>query len=70
MIVLNNSGGGIFRGIESTASLPELKRFFDVKPQLPLKQLADAYCFHYYDEAEIDSFINDTSAPAIMELKA
>lgn len=70
MIVLNNGGGGIFRGIESTASLPELKQFFDVKPRLPLKQLAGAYCFHYYDETEIDCFINDTSAPAIMELNA
>lgn len=68
IVVVNNQGGGIFRGIESTASLAELKRYFDVNPRLPLKQLAEAYCFNYYCADELDSFITDSSAPAILEL--
>ncbi len=55
IVVVNNGGGAIFRQVESTRELPELKRFFDVKPVMPLRQLADAYGFRYFEASDIAS---------------
>ncbi len=49
IIVLNNGGGGIFRFIPSTASLPELERCFVADVRLPLRQLAAGYGFRYLE---------------------
>lgn len=62
IIVINNSGGGIFRFISSTASLSQLDKYFAVKPQLPLQKLAEAYNFKYYkavDESELIGCISE-----------
>ncbi len=48
MIVMVNGGGGIFRFIGSTSSLPELEKYFAAGTRLPLKELADAYGIAYY----------------------
>ncbi len=74
IIVINNSGGGIFRFISSTASLPQLDKYFAVKPQLPLQKLAEAYNFKYYkanNENELISCMSDflcTTTKSILEV--
>lgn len=68
IVVLNNGGGGIFRFIPSTRSLPELQKYFVADVRLPLAKLSEAYGFEYYSAknlAELKSvfgrFIRDHS---------
>lgn len=61
MIVLCNGGGGIFRFISSTSSLPELEKYFAVGTKLPLDKLAPAYGFDYFeasDEKSLNKALN------------
>ena len=74
IIVFNNSGGGIFRFIPSTARLPQLEEYFAVKPSIKIDLLSQAYDFtHYQAETEqqlrtvIDSFLNH-KGKAILEI--
>lgn len=67
--VLDNAGGDIFRNITATAALPELDRYFVVKPRLPLRRLAEAYGYRYLeydcaapDHTVLERFINDRGA--------
>ncbi len=56
MIVLNNSGGGIFRFISATSGLPERETFFSDCMNLPIKGIADAYGIKFIEagnEAEL-----------------
>lgn len=48
IIVLNNSGGGIFRFIPSTARLPQLEQYFAVNPGIKIDKLAEAYDFTHF----------------------
>lgn len=48
MIVICNGGGGIFRFIPATSSLPEAERYFAVGTNLPLQQLCDGYGIAYF----------------------
>ena len=48
IIVLNNSGGGIFRFIPSTARLPQLEQYFAVNPGIKIDKLAEAYDFAHF----------------------
>ncbi len=73
MIVICNGGGGIFRFINSTSSLPELERYFAVMPNLPLRNLAEGYGFAFYEASGIDdlqmslsAFIEESERPAIL----
>lgn len=75
-IVLSNDGGGIFRAIDKTASLPNREEIFCQAPRLPLEALAKAYDFGYtsVDSEEalsrcLKSFFENNSSPQIMELK-
>lgn len=75
MVVLNNSGGGIFRFIATTSALEERERCFAADVRLPLRQLADGFGFAYYraaSAADFDcvfpAFRDDDSRPAILEL--
>lgn len=75
MAVLNNSGGGIFRFIKSTSVLDECEDYFACKTNLPLKQLAAAYGFAYYEidrKESFDSTFADFAAqsekPAILNI--
>jgi 2-succinyl-5-enolpyruvyl-6-hydroxy-3-cyclohexene-1-carboxylate synthase len=45
--VINNGGGGIFRYISTTSSLPETPQLINGQLRLPLKQLAEAYNCQY-----------------------
>lgn len=47
IIVIDNSGGGIFRFIQSTSSLTERERYFCCAPRLPLSHLAEGYGWGY-----------------------
>ncbi len=75
MIVLFNGGGGIFRFIPSTASLPEREKFFAVGVNLPLKDLAHGYGFSYYEAKSMDElsqvfpkFVSDDMNPAVLAI--
>jgi len=57
IIVLNNGGGGIFRFIETTRSLPELEDYFAAGVNLPLRQLADGYGFDYHEAVDEQSLV-------------
>lgn len=48
IIVVNNSGGGIFRFIRSTRDLPIREEYFCSDPQLSIQKLANAYGWNYY----------------------
>lgn len=51
LVVLDNSGGGIFRVIGSTAAMcGEMReRYYSGNINLPLRQLADGFGFDYYE---------------------
>lgn len=75
IVVLSNGGGGIFRFISSTSSLPEREHYFCAPPQLPLPQLAAAYGFEYYRASSpgelkqvLPMFFAPRLAPAILEV--
>lgn len=75
IILLNNAGGGIFRAISKTASLPQRDEYLCIAPKLPMKQIAEAYGFRYLNassETELKesfkSLISDGSQPSILEL--
>lgn len=52
IIVVDNSGGGIFRFIPSTSDLEEREEYFCAPPTLPLKHLAPAYGFDYAEASD------------------
>lgn len=56
MAVLNNNGGGIFRYIKTTSVLDECEECFAADVRLPLKELADAYGFAYYEVSSRQNF--------------
>lgn len=47
IIVVNNSGGGIFRFIRTTNGLEQREQYFCAPPLLPLKELAESYGIEY-----------------------
>lgn len=74
VIVTCNAGGGIFRFIKSTSSLPELERYFEVKRNAPVAQLAQAFGFDFFQAdskeslaKQIDAFFSDKN-PAILAI--
>ncbi|MDE6485573.1 MAG: 2-succinyl-5-enolpyruvyl-6-hydroxy-3-cyclohexene-1-carboxylic-acid synthase [Duncaniella sp.] len=76
MVVTLNSGGGIFRFIESTSRLPERELFFSSCMNLPLKELAEAYgiaYMHATNENELISaipeFLSRNDAPVILAIE-
>ena len=73
VIVICNGGGGIFRFISSTSSLPELEECFAVGTRLPLRQLAEGYGFAYHEahdlaglQCEFKDFVAVDDAPALL----
>ncbi len=75
IVVLDNNGGDIFRNIATTAAIPERDRFFVAPPILPLRQLAQAYGYEYYeyncdkpDESTLAGFLARTQAPRILRV--
>ncbi|MDE6454235.1 MAG: 2-succinyl-5-enolpyruvyl-6-hydroxy-3-cyclohexene-1-carboxylic-acid synthase [Muribaculaceae bacterium] len=75
MAVLNNGGGGIFRFIAATRSLPETERFLAADVRLPLRELAAGFGFDYYEATDADSlsacldgFFDAHTRPAILNI--
>lgn len=55
IIVINNQGGGIFRFINTTKNLECRERMFCANPGVPVKGLAEAYNWKYYEICNINS---------------
>jgi 2-succinyl-5-enolpyruvyl-6-hydroxy-3-cyclohexene-1-carboxylate synthase len=75
MAVLCNGGGGIFRFIDATRTLPILNRYLVAERRFPLKELAGAYGFKYMevDSEEallrtLPSFFAPSDAPVILAI--
>ena len=75
IVLLNNSGGGIFRILPGHQENETFNTFFETSHQLTAEHLAKMYKFQYtsvHDEKELDlhwkTFISDSSAPSILEL--
>lgn len=61
IIVLNNSGGGIFRYIDGPKQLPELEEFFETAHQRSAKYLAKEFGIEYHcatNTAELSKGLN------------
>lgn len=75
IIIVNNSGGGIFRFIPVTRNLQCREEAFCVDPEVPVKGLAKAYDWKYLYAENIDGFENtlfqflEYKGNAIFELK-
>lgn len=52
IVVIDNQGGGIFRFIPVTSSLPEREDYFCTRPLLPLPYLAEGYGWDYVEVAD------------------
>ena len=59
IIVIDNQGGGIFRFIGSTSSLEEREKYFCIPQNLPLKQLAQAYGWDFFEAENLPSLIQN-----------
>lgn len=75
IVVLNNKGGGIFRFIPSTSTLPQREHYFCAAPTLPIQQLAEAYGFEYMRAenmqqliAKLPIFMAPRLVPSILEI--
>ncbi len=55
--VLDNQGGEIFRRVATTRSLPERERLIAGGVKLPLRQLAESFCFRYLEAADSSSLM-------------
>lgn len=73
MIVICNGGGEIFRFIPSTASLPELERYFAVGTRLPLADLCRGYGIEYSEASSepelreaLETFITESDKPKLL----
>jgi len=74
IIVMCNSGGGIFRFINGTSSLPELEEYFEVKHDIPVGKYATAFGYKFYSAksaSELDAvlplFFSDSN-PSILAI--
>ena len=56
IIVINNSGGGIFRFIPSTRNCEQREELFCAPPTLPLSGIAEAYGWNFFKASSSDEF--------------
>lgn len=75
MAVLCNGGGGIFRFIDATRTLPILDRYLVAQRRFPLKELAGAYGFKYMEvdseealQHVLPTFFAPSDAPVILAI--
>ena len=75
IVVVDNGGGGIFRFIDSTASLPELEKYFVVKRNLDVEKVAASFGIKTYRADNADSLNEQLSnmmvedGPAVLVVK-
>lgn len=75
IIIVNNSGGGIFRILPGAKQSKNFETYFETQHQLNAQPLAELYGFSYQrasDEAsllqELETFFQPSEAPAILEV--
>lgn len=75
IVVISNGGGGIFKYVATTATLPEMPELIHCKLNLPLAELTQAYGFRHLkasDFTELKTAIKELTAcndkPVILEL--
>ena len=73
IIVIKNGGGGIFRFIKNTSSLPELENYLEVSRDIPVGKYAEAFGFNYYEanseeslKKQLPIFFADADKPSIL----
>lgn len=73
IIVIMNSGGGIFRFIESTSNMPAREFFFSQSMNLPVRKLAEAYGIPFFEATDesslrnsLDDFLSVRGSSAIL----
>lgn len=76
IIVINNSGGGIFRFIKSTRDIPVREKFFCSDPALPLEEIARAFGIIYMVadsqsrlEEALPRLLNPIGRASLLEVK-
>ena len=75
IVVVDNGGGGIFRFIDSTSSLPELEKYFVVKRNLDVEKVAASFGIKTYRADNADSLFEELSnmmvedGPALLVVK-
>lgn len=75
IVVVDNGGGGIFRFIDSTSSLPELEKYFVVKRNLDVEKVAASFGIKTYRADNEDSLYEQLSnmmvedGPAVLVVK-
>ena len=75
IVVVDNGGGGIFRFIDSTSSLPELEKYFVVKRNLDVEKVAASFGIKTYRADNEDSLNEQLSnmmvedGPAVLVVK-
>lgn len=75
IILLNNSGGGIFRILPGHQETETFNKYFETSHQLNASHLAKMYGFNYFeakDEETLDqqykAFLNQNEKPSILEI--
>ena len=75
IIVINNSGGGIFRFIEGPSSTEQLEEFFEARHNWKAEKIAEAFNVSYYkaeDKKQLNSvftdFLDEKDGPSILEI--
>lgn len=75
IIVINNEGGGIFRFVNATSSLPGREEFFCANPELPIRNVAESFGFSHREAASLPQLRENlewlfaTRKRAILEVK-
>ena len=77
IILINNSGGGIFRFIKSTSELDSREKYFSVAPGIDVESISRGVGYKYlraHDEESLTTSLRQlfqiTDAPAILEVMA
>ena len=75
IIIINNSGGGIFRILPDAQQVTSFSTFFETKHQLTAKQLSDMHGFGYQSandmttlKTQLASFFENSDTPQILEI--
>ena len=75
IIIINNSGGGIFRILPDAKEVPSFSTFFETKHQLTAKQLSEMHGFGYQSAndmpslmAQLKTFFQNANTPQILEI--
>ena len=75
IIVLNNSGGGIFRILPGPKNTPKFNKYFETTHQLTAKALCEMFSFEYQaakDENSLEKalkdFYEDSEMPKLLEI--